>query len=186
VFKQILEYLHSAISEIRRAPKPFIAAVDGVAAAGGMGLAIACDLVVASERATFEWAYGKTALTGAESNTFLLPRLLGLRRALDLALLNPRLDAKAARDFGVASLVLGVENFDGEVRALAQRLAAGPTASYAATKALLNDAAGMSQLDAHLDRELSTLARAADGLDVKEGIDAFLGRRAAHFTGSGG
>ena len=80
-FKQILEYLHSTISEIRRAPKPFIAAVDGIAAAGGFGLAMSCDLVIASSRATFEWAYGKTGLTGAESSTFLLPRLVGLRRA---------------------------------------------------------------------------------------------------------
>ncbi|MDX1578300.1 MAG: enoyl-CoA hydratase/isomerase family protein, partial [Gemmatimonadota bacterium] len=68
-FKQILEYLHSAISEIKRAPKPFIAAVDGMAAAGGFGIAMACDLVFASERASFEWAYHKTALTGAESST---------------------------------------------------------------------------------------------------------------------
>ena len=81
VFKQILEYLHSTISEIRRAPKPFIAAVDGIAAAGGFGIAMACDLVFASERASFEWAYGKTGLTGAESSTFFLPRLIGLRRA---------------------------------------------------------------------------------------------------------
>jgi 2-(1,2-epoxy-1,2-dihydrophenyl)acetyl-CoA isomerase len=66
-FKQILEYLHSTIAEIRRAPKPFIAAVDGMAAAGGFGLAMCCDLVYASDRATFEWAYGKTGLTGAES-----------------------------------------------------------------------------------------------------------------------
>ena len=95
-FKEILEYLHSAISEFKRAAKPFIAAVDGMAAAGGFGIAMACDLVYASERATFEWAYGKTALTGAESSTFFLPRLVGLRKALELALRNPRLDARAA------------------------------------------------------------------------------------------
>ena len=89
VFKQILEYIHSAISEIKRAPKPFIAAVDGIAAAGGFGIAMACDLVYASDRATFEWAYGKTGLTGAESSTFFLPRLIGLRRAMELVLLEP-------------------------------------------------------------------------------------------------
>ena len=94
IFKQILEYLHSAISEIRRAPKPFIAAVDGIAAAGGFGIAMACDLVFASERAAFEWAYGRTGLSGAESSTFLLPRLVGLRQAMALLFLNPRLDAE--------------------------------------------------------------------------------------------
>src|SRR5262249_44653031 len=77
-FKQIVEYIHSTISEIRRAPKPFIAAVDGVAAAGGFGLAMSCDLVLASTRASFEWAHGRTGLTGAESCTFMLPRLIGL------------------------------------------------------------------------------------------------------------
>lgn len=70
IFKQILEYLHSTISEIKRASKPFVAAVDGMAAAGGFGIAMACDLVYASERSSFEWAYGKTGLTGAESSTF--------------------------------------------------------------------------------------------------------------------
>ena len=93
-FKQILEYIHSTISEIRRAPKPFIAAVDGIAAAGGFGIAMSCDLVVASTRATFEWAYSKTGLTGAESSTFLLPKLIGLRRSMELMLLNPRLSAE--------------------------------------------------------------------------------------------
>ena len=181
VFKQILEYLHSTLSEIRRAPKPFVAAVDGPAAAGGLGLAICCDSVVASERATFQWAYGKTALTGAESTTFLLPRLIGLRRALDLALLDPRLDARAALAMNLASQVLPTEGFDAAVLALARRLAEGPTASYATTKALFNEATGMDALDAHLDRELTALARAADGPDVAEGIDAFFARRPPRF-----
>ena len=75
-FKEILEYIHSTISEIRRAPKPFVAAVRGVAAAGGFGLAMSCDLVFAAESASFEWAYPKTGLTGAESSTFFLTRLL--------------------------------------------------------------------------------------------------------------
>src|SRR6187397_1272292 len=105
-FKQILEYLHSTISEIRRAPKPFIAAVDGIAAAGGFGLAMSCDLVFASPRATFEWAYGKTGLTGAESSTFLLPRLIGLRRAMTLMLLNPRLTAEQAVEMGLVTSVV--------------------------------------------------------------------------------
>src|SRR3990172_9746260 len=100
-FQQILEYLHSAISEIRRAPKPFAAAVDGVAAAGGFGIAMACDLVFASERATFQWAYHHTGLPGAESSTFFLPRLVGLRKAMELVLLNPRLTALEAQEIGL-------------------------------------------------------------------------------------
>jgi 2-(1,2-epoxy-1,2-dihydrophenyl)acetyl-CoA isomerase len=183
IFKQILEYIHSTISEMRRAPKPFIAAVDGVAAAGGFGIAMACDLVIASDRAIFEWAYGKTSLTGAESSTFFLTRLVGLRRAMDLALLNPRLDAHAACDMGLVSVVLPQAGFDHEVLAIAQRVAAGPTGAYAVTKNLINLAAGVDRLDHHLDLELSNLTRIADTPDFAEGLAAFFGKRAARFKG---
>jgi 2-(1,2-epoxy-1,2-dihydrophenyl)acetyl-CoA isomerase len=181
VFKQILEYIHSTISEIRRAPKPFIAAVDGIAAAGGFGLAMSCDLVVASERATFEWAYSKTGLTGAESSTFMLPRLIGLRRAFELLFLNPRLDAKRALDIGLITAVHPTETFDAEVHKLAQQLASGPTEALGIAKELLNQAAGMDRLDFHLDRELENLARIADGANFAEGIDAFFEKRVAQF-----
>ncbi|HSP33751.1 MAG TPA: enoyl-CoA hydratase-related protein [Thermoanaerobaculia bacterium] len=181
IFKQILEYIHSTISEIRRAPKPFIAAVDGIAAAGGFGLAMCCDIVIASERATFEWAYSKTSLTGAESSTFMLPRLVGLRRALELLFLNPRLTAQRALEIGLITAVYPAESFDAEVTALAQRLASGPTEAFGIAKELLNQAAGMDRLDVHLDRELEQLARIADGGNFAEGIDAFFAKRAPAF-----
>jgi 2-(1,2-epoxy-1,2-dihydrophenyl)acetyl-CoA isomerase len=181
VFKQILEYIHSTISEFRRAPKPVIAAVDGIAAAGGFGIAMSCDLVLASTRAAFEWAYGKTALTGAESSTFFLPRLVGLRRSMELMLLNPRLSAEQARDYGLVTAVFRVEAFDREVQAIAERLADGPQHAYATAKELLNQAAGMDRLDEHLDRELQELARAADGAEVPEGIAAFFEKRTPVF-----
>jgi 2-(1,2-epoxy-1,2-dihydrophenyl)acetyl-CoA isomerase len=177
VFKQILEYLHSTISEIRRAPKPFIAAVDGIAAAGGFGIAMACDLVFASERASFEWAYGRTGLTGAESSTFLLPRLVGLRQAMALLFLNPRLDARAARDAGLVNEVVAVERLDAEVMEVAQRLAAGPTAAYGVAKGLINRAAGIDRLDYHLDQELESLVRSADSAEFAEGMSAFFEKR---------
>ncbi len=176
-FKQILEYIHSAISEIRRAPKPFIAAVDGVAAAGGFGIAMSCDLVLASPRASFEWAYGRTALTGAESSTFLLPRLVGLRRAMELVLLNPRLTATRACEYGLVTGVLGAEDFDANVLEVAQRVAAGPPRALATAKELLNQSAGMDLLDGHLDRELQELARAAEA----DGLSAFFEKRPACF-----
>lgn len=182
IFKQILEYIHSTISEIRRAAKPFIAAVDGVAAAGGFGLAMSCDLVFASERATFEWAYSKTGLTGAESSTFFLPRLLGFRRAMDLLLLNPRIDAARAHEMGLISGVFATEDFDREVMAVAKRVAAGPTEALGIAKQLMNQAAGMDRLDYHLDRELENLARIADGANFAEGISAFFEKRAPEFS----
>lgn len=180
-FKQILEYLHSAISEIRRAPKPFLAAVDGIAAAGGFGIAMACDLVVASDRAAFEWAYHKTGLSGAESSTFFLPRIVGFRKAMELALLNPRLTAEEARALGLVNRVFPVERFEAETLALARRLAEGPVGAYAVAKHLLNQAAGVDRLDYHLDQELQHLVRTADGPEFAQGLTAFFERRSPVF-----
>lgn len=185
-FKQILEYLHSAISEIRRAPKPFLAAVDGVAAAGGFGIAMACDLVLASERASFEWAYHKTGLTGAESSTFFLPRLVGWRKALELVLLNPRLTAEEALQLGLVNRVFPVGEFQREVMAMAQRIARGPVAAYAVAKRLLDRATGGEQLDYHLDQELQELVRSADRAEFREGIAAFFEKRAPDFAPGAG
>ena len=98
---------------------------DAMFDAGGFGIAMSCDLVMASSRASFEWAYPKTGLTGAESSTFLLPRLVGLRRAMELMLLNPRLTAHKAVDLGLATAVVPAETFDADVLATARTIAAG-------------------------------------------------------------
>jgi 2-(1,2-epoxy-1,2-dihydrophenyl)acetyl-CoA isomerase len=177
VFKQTLEYLNSTILEIRRAAKPFVAGVDGVAAAGGLGIALCCDLVIASERSTFEWAYGKTGLSGAESTTFFLPRLVGLRRALDIAFLSPRLDAHQALRMNLISEVLPTDGFELAVHALGQRLADGPTESYGRVKALLNRATGGEWLDEHLDEEVSMLVSSANGEEFAEGLNRFFAER---------
>jgi 2-(1,2-epoxy-1,2-dihydrophenyl)acetyl-CoA isomerase len=177
IFKQVLEYVNSTISEIRRAPKPFIAAVEGVAAAGGLGLALCCDLVLASDRASFEWAYGKTGLSGAESATFLLPRLIGLRGALDLALMSPRLDAREAERRGLVSRVVAAGEFDAELSELSERLGAGPTAALARQKRLLNRAVGMDGLDAQLDAEVEALVQSADSDEFSAGLERFFAGR---------
>ena len=181
-FKQILEYLHSTIAEIRRAPKPFIAAVDGVAAAGGFGLAMCCDLVYASEQATFEWAYGKTGLTGAESSTFMLPRLIGFHRAMELVLLNPRLTASRAAALGLVNETFGAGAFEPGVLAVAAQLADGPPKAWSVAKNLVSSAAGMDRLDPHLDRELEHLSRIADGAEFAEGLSSFFEKRAPRFA----
>ena len=181
IFKQILEYIHSTISEIRRAPKPFIAAVDGPAAAGGFGIAMSCDLVVASERAWFEWAYFKTGLTGAESSTFFLPRLVGLRKALELVLLNPRLSAAEAQQWGLINRVIPQDSLDSEALRLATELASAPTQAVGVAKSLLNQASGVDRLDVHLDAELTELARIADGPNFEEGLRAFFDKRSPEF-----
>ena len=184
IFKEILEYIHATISEMKRSGKPWIAAVNGVAAAGGFGIAMACDLVFASESATFEWAYHKTGLTGAESSTFFLPRLVGLRTAMGLMMLNPRLTAAEAKHHGLINDVFPATTFDVEVMSVAHRVAAGPTRAFAVAKGLINSAAGVEQLDYQLDRELDELARIADGTDFAEGLAAFFEKRSPKFTGA--
>jgi 2-(1,2-epoxy-1,2-dihydrophenyl)acetyl-CoA isomerase len=181
IFKQILEYIHSTISEIRRAPKPFIAAVDGPAAAGGFGIAMSCDLVIASERAWFEWAYFKTGLTGAESSTFFLPRLVGLRKAAELVLMNPRLSARDALEWGLINRVVPNGSLDSEAMLIASELAKSPTAAVGVAKGLLNQSVGMDRLDVHLDAELTELARIADGPNFAEGLAAFFDKRSPEF-----
>ena len=183
-FKEILEYLHSTISEIKRAPKPFIAAVNGVAAAGGFGIAMACDLVYMAESATLEWAYHKTGLTGAESSTFFLPRLLGLRRAMELVLLNPRINAQQALSLGLINGVFPDNTFDVDVMNVARQVASGPVKAYGVAKQLVNHAAGVEQLDFHLDEELQQLARIADGAEFAEGLAAFFEKRQPAFAPS--
>ncbi|HVX38565.1 MAG TPA: enoyl-CoA hydratase-related protein [Gemmatimonadaceae bacterium] len=185
-FKEILEYIHATIGEIRRSPKPWIAAVDGIAAAGGLGIAMCCDLVFASERAVLEWAYHKTGLTGAESSTFFVPKLVGLRKAMELILLNPRLSAREAKEFGLVNDVLPTDGFDDAVIGIAQRLAAGPTDAYGITKQLVNQALGVEHLPFHMDRELEELTRIADGPDFAEGIRAFLEKREPVFGAAAG
>jgi len=182
-FKEILEYIHSTISEIRRAPKPFIAAVKGIAAAGGFGIAMSCDLVFASETASFEWAYPKTGLTGAESSTFFLPRLVGLRKAFELVFLNPRLTAREALEAGLINRVFPDHAFDAEVLSIAEKLAGGPTQAFGIAKRLINEASGMDRLDPHLDKELRNLVQIAQGGDFSEGLEAFLAKRKPEFKG---
>jgi 2-(1,2-epoxy-1,2-dihydrophenyl)acetyl-CoA isomerase len=144
---------------------------------------MACDLAFASSRASFEWAYGKTGLSGAESVTFFLPRIVGFRKAMELALLNPRLSAEAAMEAGLITGVFPVDRFDEQVGAVAEALANGPTAAFAATKRLMNQSLSMERLDAHLDIEIDELARSADSQDFKSALSAFLEKRAPVFEG---
>jgi 2-(1,2-epoxy-1,2-dihydrophenyl)acetyl-CoA isomerase len=141
-----------------------------------------CDLVIASDRSVFEWAYSKTGLTGAESSTFMLPRLVGFRRAMELVLLNPRLDADRALELGLVNAVHPVSTFEEEVRRVARTVAAGPAAAFTVAKGLMNQAAGMDRLDVHLDRELDNLSRIADGAEFEEGLESFFAKRPPQFS----
>jgi 2-(1,2-epoxy-1,2-dihydrophenyl)acetyl-CoA isomerase len=144
-----------------------------------------CDLVYASDDATFEWAYGKTGLTGAESATFLLPRLIGLRATMELVFLNPRLDAEAALGRGLITGILPRATFQDALLGIARRAASASTPALAGAKALLNEATGLDRIDLHLAKELRQLTRIADSPDFAEGLSAFFEKREPAFAGTG-
>ncbi|MSP67222.1 MAG: enoyl-CoA hydratase [Alphaproteobacteria bacterium] len=183
VIRAILANFHPAISLIRRMAKPVIAAVHGAVAGGGLGLAMACDLVIAARSAVFTVAYTQIGASPDGSTSYLLPRLVGLRVALGLSFLNDRVDAETALRLGLVSRVVETAELERESTALAARLAEGPTAAFARTKALLNAAVG-GDLDAHLAREAEAITASAASADFREGVTAFRDKRKPRFRGS--
>ncbi len=182
VFKEILSYLHATIQEIQRTPKPFVAGVNGVAAAGGFGLAMCCDLVYASESAWFEWAYFRTGLSGAESTTFFLPRLVGSRKAKELMLLSPRLTAQEALELGLVNGVFPEADFEHRILKITRELATGPTRAFGLAKQLMAQSVP-GYLEEHLNQELRALVHSADTEDFHRGLKAFLEKERPEFRG---
>lgn len=178
----ITTYLHAANSRLIRMAAPVVAAVQGSAAGAGMSLAVSSDLVLAAESSRFVMAYTAIGLTPDGSGTWALPRVTGLRRALDLVLTNRRLTAAEAVEEGIATRVVRDDDLAGEALALARQLAAGPTGALAAAKRLLWESPGRD-LEAQLALETASLASAAGSADGQEGIAAFLEKRAPTFTG---
>jgi 2-(1,2-epoxy-1,2-dihydrophenyl)acetyl-CoA isomerase len=178
----ITTYLHAAMSRLMRLPVPVVAAVQGSAAGAGMSLAAAADLVLAGASSRFVMAYTAIGLTPDGSGTWTLPRLVGLRRALELTLTNRRLSAEEAVAEGIATRVVPDDQLADEALALARSLAAGPTGALGAAKRLLRESIGRD-LEAQLALETESLARAAGSADSREGIAAFLEKRPAEFLG---
>ena len=177
MFKQILEYIHSTISEIRRAPKPFIAAVDGIAAAGGLGIAMSCDIVIASERATFEWAY-EDALTGAESSTFMLPAAHRPAPRAGARSSSTRGSTRTRARYGLVTVRGPDRPFDDEC-AMAARLAAGPTASVRDRQGA-DESVGRDGPPRRPPRSRNSSSfPGADGAEFAEGLRAFFEKRAS-------
>ena len=173
---------HSTVARLARADFPVIAAVQGSAGGAGLALVLAADLVLASEDARFTMAYTAAGLTPDGSSTFYLPRLVGLRRALELTLTNRRLSAREALDWGIVNRVLPAEALPVEAQALARQLAAGPSRAYAAAKRLLQRSLDQS-LETQLEDEAQSIAMASATADAREGIRAFLDKRPPQFRG---
>jgi 2-(1,2-epoxy-1,2-dihydrophenyl)acetyl-CoA isomerase len=181
-FERFISEVHPVIVSLRRMPKPVIASVNGAAAGFGLSLVLACDLAIAAETAYFTLAYSLIGVSPDGGSTFALPRMVGLKKAMEIALLGDRFSATSARELGIVNHVVAAGELDAETQKLAARLAAGPTAVYGRTKALLNGSSSHS-LETQLQREAESFARCAAEPDFLEGLSAFVEKRKARFSG---
>ncbi len=181
-FDEPLRLLNEAIVLIRETPVPFIAAVNGVASGGGCNLALACDLVVAAESARFNQAFIKIGLTPDCGGTFILPRLVGWKRATELLFTGELVSAKAAAEMGMINSVTPDDELMSRAMAMAEKLAQAPTAAIAEIKKLL-EASATNDLRSHLDLERETQIESGKTKDFVEGVSAFLEKRPPRFVG---
>ncbi|MFC4022312.1 enoyl-CoA hydratase/isomerase family protein [Oceanobacillus longus] len=178
--KHVTTYLHQAVSIFTRMEKPFIGAVNGAAAGAGMGLVLACDLAYASEKAKFVMAYNRVGLTPDGSGSYFLPRVVGMKRALELMYTNKQLSALEAKEWGIINDTHPDESLFEEVVQLAEKLANGPVNAYGQTKKLFYHSL-QETLESQMQLESLSLAERATSKEGKEGISAFLEKREADF-----
>lgn len=181
--KEVTAYLHAAVSRFVRMDAPVIAAVNGAAGGAGMSLCLFADLVLAAESAKFTMAYTKAGLSPDGSSTYFLPRIVGVRRALELALTNRVLTAREAAEWGIVTRVVADSELATEADSLARQLAAGATRAYGAAKRLLHSSFAES-LETQMELEAQGIADAARTHDARQGIAAFIAKRKPDFSGS--
>ena len=174
---------HPIIKGIRELPKPVVAAVNGPAVGIGCSLALACDLIWAAKSAIFGLAFVNIGLVPDGGSTFLVPVAAGKARALEMALLGDPIPAEQALDWGLINRVVPDGDLIDDARALAQRLAKGPTRSYAQSKRALNNSF-LQIMDEQLDLEADIQAEMVTSSDFIEGVSAFIEKRDPRFTGS--
>jgi 2-(1,2-epoxy-1,2-dihydrophenyl)acetyl-CoA isomerase len=183
-FRKILEeHYNPIIQKIRTIEKPIIAAVNGVAAGAGANIALACDIVIASEQASFIQAFSKIGLIPDSAGTFFLPRLIGFQKASALMMLGDKVSALEALNLGMIYKLYPVATFEEEVRTLAHNLAQMPTKAIGLTKRLLNRSMS-NNLEQQLALESDLQIEASSSNDYKEGVTAFVEKRKPEFKGN--
>ena len=172
---EILSHLHEAIRIVARIPVPVVAGINGAAAGAGLGLACGCDLAIAGQSARFILAYGRVGLTPDGSSSWYLPRLIGTRRALELALMGRELSSEDAHSWGLVNEVVADGNLDKRLDEIGTMLSDGPTAAFGEAKRLLRQSPERG-LDAQMNDEMQTLCAALTREDATIGMAAFLKR----------
>src|SRR3954470_6079746 len=183
VRKALMERYHPIIEGVRLMPKPVVAAVHGPAVGIGLSLALSADLVVAAESAYFMLAFVNIGLVPDGGSSLFVPTRIGFARAMEMAMLGERVPAPKALEWGLVNQVVSDDDFDQGVRALTERLAKGPTKSYAGTKRQLNNWL-YSRMDEQLELEADIQQEMAATGDFMEGVMAFTQKRSAGFTGA--
>lgn len=183
-FRKILEeHYNPIVQRIRTIEKPIIAAVNGVAAGAGANIALACDIVLASEKASFIQAFSKIGLIPDSGGTFFLPRLIGFQRASALAMTGDKVTAEEALKMGMVYKVVSEESFETSVHLLAEQLAQMPTKALGLTKRLLNQSL-TNDLNTQLALESDLQIEASESHDYSEGVTAFVEKRKPQFNGN--
>ena len=180
---RLADALHrEVIMGIRRLDKPVVAAINGVAAGAGFSLALACDLRLAAANARFILAYAGIGCTADGGSTYMLPRLVGMGKAMEIYLASQPIGAEYARELGLVNQVCPAEGFDRHALETADRLAQGPTRAYGRVKVLFNQSWD-ADLATQLAAERYAIADFAYSVDFQEGIKAFNRKRPAWFQG---
>lgn len=180
--KELTTYLHGAVSRFCRTDKPVIMAINGVAAGGGLSLALSGDLVVATESARFTMAYSKIAATPDGSSSYFLPRLIGMRRTMELYFTNRVLTAREAFEWGLVTRVVPDTEFKTAVATLAREMAQGPSRAYGGAKRLFHESTWTS-LETQMELEAQAIANSGRTEDFRAGVTAFAEKKSPVFRG---
>jgi 2-(1,2-epoxy-1,2-dihydrophenyl)acetyl-CoA isomerase len=178
----VSQHYNPIITKMQAMPKPIIVAVNGVAAGAGANIALAGDIVIASDNASFIQAFSKIGLVPDSGGTYFLPRLIGTQKAMAVMMLGDKITAAQACEMGMIYKNIDADNFEKEVQLLAQKIAAMPTTALAYTKKLIQESAH-NNLQQQLQAECAWQTKAGNTLDYKEGVQAFLEKRNPVFVG---
>ncbi|MGY3586910.1 2-(1,2-epoxy-1,2-dihydrophenyl)acetyl-CoA isomerase [Bradyrhizobium sp. USDA 4341] len=182
IYTGVMKHYWPAMQALRECRMPVVVAVNGVAAGGGFSLAMSGDIILAARSASFIQVFSRIGLVPDLGSTWLLPRLIGRQRALDLMLLNEPLSAERAKEWGLVRDVVDDARLLDEAKALAARLADGPTRALVATRQLLEESEHASYAD-QFRREIELQMVIRESADAQEGRKAFVEKRKAQFTG---